>query len=105
MISFKFKRQFGYILNDGEVIPKWYGIAFRDYSSFRTVCYPIPFNILVAFGRQCWICLKNPIHFFRASKDDLREEVDQLRRANAEMKREIYYLKEFGDLPNDCTRR
>lgn len=32
---------------EGEALPKWYGVAYRDYVTDCDICYPIPLNHLV----------------------------------------------------------
>ncbi len=41
-------------------IPKWYGIAYRDFSRMGAVCYPIPLNWPVRWARSIWILLRIP---------------------------------------------
>lgn len=33
---------------EGEPLPKWYGLAYRDFDRDARVFYPIPLNVLVA---------------------------------------------------------
>lgn len=32
---------------DGEIIPRGYGIAYRDFAMNQSVCYPVPLNWIV----------------------------------------------------------
>ena len=52
------------IIKQGERIPKGYGIAYYEMWADRTVCYPIPINIIIALARRVWIwCMwKHGLH-------------------------------------------
>jgi hypothetical protein len=39
-------------IKQGEVIPRWYGIAYWEDLGNVAVCAPIPFNALVCIGRN-----------------------------------------------------
>lgn len=47
-------------VNQGELIPGWYGVAWVDYERMQAVCYPIPLNIIIAIMRRCLFFLVNP---------------------------------------------
>ena len=32
---------------EGEMLPRWHGVAYHDYQADREICYPIPFNFVV----------------------------------------------------------
>lgn len=36
------------VVNQGEPIPKWYGVGRRDWAYQQSICYPVPFNWLIA---------------------------------------------------------
>ena len=42
---------------EGELIPRWWGIAYRDFDRNAKVAYPIPLNFLVRWERdlRCWL--------------------------------------------------
>ncbi len=42
---------------EGEVIPKWYGFAWREYAEAAIVVYPIPFNFVARFIRYLYFSL------------------------------------------------
>jgi len=42
-------------INAGMMIPKGYGIAYYEPWSDRTVCYPIPLNIIISLARRIWV--------------------------------------------------
>ena len=48
------------LIRDNELIPKWYGIAYRDCSKGHAVCYPLPLNLVVRFLWGALLHLKNP---------------------------------------------
>jgi len=39
---------------EGEAMHTGYGCAWRDFSRRRTVCYPIPLNIIMNILRRLW---------------------------------------------------
>ena|SRR2546422_4242344 len=43
---------------EGGLIPKWYGRAYWAFDSMFAVCYPVPLNLFVRFGRHLWYLLK-----------------------------------------------
>jgi hypothetical protein len=38
----------------GEMLPKFYGIAYLDYQRDYAFAYPVPINLIVRFGRWLW---------------------------------------------------
>ena len=42
----------------GEMLPPFYGIAWRDYSTYEAVCLPVPLNLIVWVGRNVWAFCK-----------------------------------------------
>lgn len=42
------------IVNQGEVIPKFYGIAYIDYMRDYAIAYPVPLNLFICFSRWLW---------------------------------------------------
>lgn len=44
------------VINEGEAIPKYYGIAYRDYLRYQAVCYPIVLNLIIRYLREAWAC-------------------------------------------------
>lgn len=45
---------------EGEVVPWYYGMAWRNYANKKTVCYPIPLNRIIKLLLQFWIWLREP---------------------------------------------
>ena len=50
--------KFFHKIGEGEIIPAWYGLAWREMSSYGAMCMPIPFNIIAAMLRSIYIFLK-----------------------------------------------
>ncbi len=53
-------------LREGEMIPKYYGIAYGELDRLIAVAYPIPLNIIVALWQKVYLLFrwgrgKNPI--------------------------------------------
>lgn len=44
---------------EGELIPAWYGLAWRKWQTNSTVCLPVPLNIVAALVRAIWIWAKH----------------------------------------------
>jgi hypothetical protein len=40
-------------------LPRFYGVAWRDYSRDGVVCYPVPVNIVAGLLRGLWHWLKS----------------------------------------------
>ena len=36
------------IVNEGRAIPAWYGVAYRDWAAFQTICYPVGIHWLMS---------------------------------------------------------
>lgn len=36
-------------INEGEIIPKFYGVAYYELYSNKAIVYPIPFNFILCF--------------------------------------------------------
>ena len=51
----------------GEMAPWWYGVAYYYPCSDYTVCYPVPFNLIVRWSRATWWALR------RGKEDALSE--------------------------------
>lgn len=43
---------------EGETMPPFYGIAYRDIAMRQAICYPIPLNWLVRWGRELYFALR-----------------------------------------------
>lgn len=37
---------------EGYMIPKWFGIAWRDFDTETVICMPVPFHIMAAISRR-----------------------------------------------------
>jgi hypothetical protein len=61
-------------IQHGQVIPFFYGIAWKDWVSNEAVCYPVPVNMLVAVSRSFFIWMK---HGFLTRACDGREAFNQ----------------------------
>ncbi len=42
------------------IIPRFYGVAWRDFTFVGSVCYPIPLNIIIRVLHGYWYKLKVP---------------------------------------------
>jgi hypothetical protein len=45
------------MINEGEIIPKWYGVAWRAYDRMQIACYPIPLNLIVRIYLHFYYCI------------------------------------------------
>ena len=45
-------------IEEGGIVPRWYGIAWRDWHSYRSAILPIPLNVLAAWGRHLWYVVR-----------------------------------------------
>lgn len=48
-------------IEPGEMLPRAYGVCWKDYSRRETVTCPIPLNIPIAIAYRLWWWAKNPI--------------------------------------------
>ena len=46
------------LIENGEVLPKGYGFAWRDFDTACMIAYPIPFNVLFRGIRRLWHWIK-----------------------------------------------
>ena len=44
-------------IEEGGLIPKGYGVAWRSYYAMRVRCYPIPINLVVRFSKHFYYWL------------------------------------------------
>lgn len=47
-----------FLHEEGEAIPWWYGASYRCYLRKVTVCYPVPFHLIVRWTRDFWIWIR-----------------------------------------------
>ena len=47
-------------LEEGYVLPAWYGVAWRCIYTNRAYCLPIPLNKIAGSFRNWWIALRRP---------------------------------------------
>ena len=59
-------------INEGEQMPKWYGVAYRDFAMYQAVCYPIPLNIIVATWNKVLWWLTQPSTLYNNDVTDSR---------------------------------
>ena len=56
------------MVNEGHQIPKGWGIAYSNWDMTQAVCYPLPFNWIIGWGRNIWFKLMHgPKDRFRAA--------------------------------------
>jgi len=48
------------VIEEGMVVPRFYGIASRDFCNDTMVCYPVPFNWIVRWSTELSRILKFP---------------------------------------------
>jgi hypothetical protein len=48
------------VITPGEMMPKYYGLAYRDFLRDIAICYPFPFNYVVHIVRRYWIRVRYP---------------------------------------------
>lgn len=46
------------VVPEGEELPRWYGIAWRDWSRHATVAYPVPLHWLAGLARRLWYAIR-----------------------------------------------
>ena len=54
------------IIPQGELFPKWYGVAYHDMFQLSYVAYPIPLNLIVRWARNVKFWLGVPRKSFRS---------------------------------------
>ena len=85
------------IVREGEVVPRWYGVARRDWSMDVLVCYPVPFNLIMYGGHWLLHTVRFPsalaceraawrAGYQRARDSALREDVDKTLRIAATLR-------------------
>jgi len=56
------KRYVQKAIKNGEMLPPFYGLAWYEYHRNIAICLPVPFNIVVAILRGCWLWIKHGWH-------------------------------------------
>lgn len=54
-------------VRDGEMCPRFYGVAYYSHCMEYNVAYPVPFHKIVGWWRYLWMILKAPPRTFRLS--------------------------------------
>ncbi len=54
------KVPFKRFVRQGHIVPWWLGLAYKQYDRDSAVCFPVPFNWVVAVVRTLWYRLKFP---------------------------------------------
>ncbi len=42
------------VINQAEVVPPWYGLAYRDLIRAQAIAYPIGLHLVVRWSRDLW---------------------------------------------------
>jgi hypothetical protein len=45
-------------ISQGQIIPAWYGVAWKDWQRDQTVCLPLGLNLLASMCRGLYFTLK-----------------------------------------------
>jgi len=51
-------RGFFILIREGSELPTGYGVSYRDWKTYRAWCCPMPFNLLVGWGRAAVLRMK-----------------------------------------------
>lgn len=74
-------------LEQGQILPAWYGVAWIEWDSGRAVCLPVGLNIVAGAARQAWNWVR---HGWRPVRLDPREAYAQgVRDGRAQQRREV----------------
>ncbi len=46
------------IIDQGEIVPQGYGVAWRDWNRDAAICYPVPLNVLLGWLRFAYIWIR-----------------------------------------------
>lgn len=57
-------------INEGDMLPPFFGIAYWDYVSDTGVCYVVPLNLIVRFLRNIWIFVRTGGYSIRMNPRD-----------------------------------
>ena len=49
-----------YEIQEGERLPRGYGVAYYDVARYQAICYPIPFNLLIKALREIYYRVASP---------------------------------------------
>lgn len=47
------------IIDEGEILPRGYGVAYIRWDCRRVVCYPVPINWIVSWTVRAWAFLRH----------------------------------------------
>lgn len=48
------------LVDEGAKMPKFYGVAYRDFAGSVLVCYPVPLNLVVRWWIHLWAWMRIP---------------------------------------------
>lgn len=46
-------------IRHGELLPPWYGVAWRRFDVDTATCLPVPINLIAAIVRSCYYFIKH----------------------------------------------
>lgn len=47
-------------VEEGQIIPKWYGVAWREFNSYHAICMITPFHWVARNFRWLWLWFMRP---------------------------------------------
>ena len=62
---------------EGSIIPRFYGVAYVEWSRRVFVCYPVPLNLIVHWARELWFWLISGRQTKRESVEMLKYELSR----------------------------
>jgi hypothetical protein len=85
-----------------EMLPPWYGVAWREDYDNIAVCFPVPLNLLFVVGRAVWVFARygamslpsSPREAYRRGWNDAKEDMlaRERRPRDSETSRESPYV-------------
>ncbi len=68
-------------IKEGEIIPKFYGVAWRYFHNYEIICYPIPINIFVRLFLHLYYLVMRGAFQSRYEKELLLARLEGARQA------------------------
>ncbi len=85
------------IIEEGQVLPRGYGFAYREWHRRTYVAYPFPLNHVVAAARNLWFWCRDA-HFSKNEREALRRVSEKEREVERRERSLLQAIDEWNKL-------
>ena len=86
------------IIEEGGLIPRGYGVAWRSNYGMKVVCYPIPINLIVRWFNDCWCSIMHGLWKSRWESMLLNIRMEEYRKFKQDFENRLLALKGLENL-------